>query len=185
MIGYLIRRVIQAVIVVLGVCLIVFVLNRLIPGGALAQGRAILGPRASIAAINLWIQQNGLNKPVWTQFAILIGHVFTLNLGYSYKLNEPVATIIAQKLPKTVLLLGLAVLVTVIVAIPLGIFRSCGATSLRTTCSRPFRLFSMRRRRSSSASSSFSCLPSTGTSSPRRRRKPPASAPSSLTGRRL
>ncbi|MGO9151493.1 MAG: ABC transporter permease [Acidimicrobiales bacterium] len=123
MIGYLIRRVIQAVIVVLGVCLIVFVLNRLIPGGALAQGRAILGPRASIAAINLWIQQNGLNKPVWTQFAILIGHVFTLNLGYSYKLNEPVATIIAQKLPKTVLLLGLAVLVTVIVAIPLGIFQ--------------------------------------------------------------
>ena len=123
MIGYLIRRVIQAVIVVLGVCLIVFILNHLIPGGALAQGRAILGPRASIAAISLWIQQNGLNKPVWTQFAILIGHVFTLNLGYSYKLNEPVATIIAQKLPKTVLLLGLAVLVTVIVAIPLGIFQ--------------------------------------------------------------
>jgi len=123
MIGYLIRRVIQAVIVVLGVCLIVFILNHLIPGGAFAQGRAILGPRASIAAINLWIQQNGLNKPLWTQFAILIGHVFTLNLGYSYKLNEPVATIIAQKLPKTVLLLGLAVLVTVIVAIPLGIFQ--------------------------------------------------------------
>src|SRR5208283_4686332 len=123
MIGYLIRRVIQAVIVVLGVCLIVFILNHLIPGGAFAQGRAILGPRASIAAINLWIQQNGLNKPVWTQFAILIGHVFTFNLGWSYKLNEPVRTIILQKLPKTVLLLGLATLVTVLVAIPLGIFQ--------------------------------------------------------------
>jgi peptide/nickel transport system permease protein len=44
-------------------------------------------------------------------------------LGYSYKLNEPVATIVMQKLPKTVLLVGLAILLTVIVAIPLGIFQ--------------------------------------------------------------
>ena len=58
-----------------------------------------------------------------TQFGILVGHVFTFNLGYSYKLNEPVRTIILQKLPKTVLLLGLATLVTVVVAIPLGIFQ--------------------------------------------------------------
>ena len=123
MIGYLIRSVMQAVIVVLGVCLIVFILYHLLPGGAFSQGRLILGPRASVASIELWIQQNGLNKPIWTQFAILIGHVFTFNLGYSYKLNEPVATIIAQKLPKTVLLLGLSVLVTVIAAIPLGIFQ--------------------------------------------------------------
>ena len=49
--------------------------------------------------------------------------MFTFNLGYSYKLNEPVRTIILQKLPKTVLLLGLATLVTVVVAIPLGIFQ--------------------------------------------------------------
>jgi len=123
MIGYLIRRVIQAVIVILGVCLITFILYHLFPGGAFVQGRTILGPRASVASIDLWIQQNGLNKPFWVQFAILVKHVFTLNLGYSYVLNEPVRTIILQKLPKTVILLGLAVLVTVMVAIPLGIFQ--------------------------------------------------------------
>ncbi|MGA3352650.1 MAG: ABC transporter permease [Acidimicrobiales bacterium] len=123
MIGYLIRRVIQAVIVIVGVCLITFGLYHLFPGGALAEARTILGPRASPGSLQQFIDQNGLNKPVWTQFAILVGHVFTFNLGYSYKLNEPVSTVVLQKLPKTVLLLGLSTLLTVIVAIPLGIFQ--------------------------------------------------------------
>ena len=123
MIGYLIRRVIQAVIVVIGVCAITFILYHLFPGGPIGEARIILGPRATPAQLGLFINQNGLNKPIWTQFIVLVGHVFTFNLGYSYKLNEPVATIILQKLPKTLVLLGLATLVTVIVAIPLGIFQ--------------------------------------------------------------
>ncbi len=124
MIGYLIRRVIQAVIVIIGVCAITFVLYHLFPGGADPEARIILGPRATPARRSaLFLNQNGLNKPIWTQFIILVGHVFTFNLGYSYKLNEPVATIVLQKLPKTVLLLGLSTLLTVIIAIPLGIFQ--------------------------------------------------------------
>ncbi len=123
MIGYLARRVVQALIVVIGVCAITFVLYHLFPGGAESEARIILGPRASQASLDQFIQQNGLNKPIWTQFGLLIAHVFTFNLGYSYKLDEPVRTIILQKLPKTLILLGLATLVTVIVAIPLGIFQ--------------------------------------------------------------
>ena len=123
MVGYLIRRVIQAVIVIIGVCAITFILYHLFPGGTNSEARIILGPRATQPQINLFLAQNGLNKPIWTQFAILVGHVFTFNLGYSYKLNEPVSTIVLQKLPKTVLLVGLAILLTVIVAIPLGIFQ--------------------------------------------------------------
>jgi len=123
MIGYLARRVIQALIVVLGVCAITFLLYHLFPGGAESEARIILGPRASQLSLDQFIQQNGLNKPIWTQFGLLIAHVFTFNLGYSYKLDEPVSTIILQKLPKTLILLGLATLVTVMVAIPLGIFQ--------------------------------------------------------------
>ena len=123
MIGYLIRRVIQAVIVVLGVCAITFILYHLFPGGSISEARIILGQRATPAQINLFLSQNGLNQPIWTQFAILVGHVFSFNLGYSYKLNEPVSTIVLQKLPKTLVLLGLATLVTVVIAIPLGIFQ--------------------------------------------------------------
>jgi peptide/nickel transport system permease protein len=123
MIGYLIRRVVQAVIVIIGVCAITFGLYHLFPGGANAEARVILGPRATRGAVALFLQQNGLNKPIWTQFFVLVGHVFTFNLGYSYKLNEPVATVVLQKLPKTVLLLGLSTLLTVVIAIPLGIFQ--------------------------------------------------------------
>jgi peptide/nickel transport system permease protein len=123
MIGYLIRRVIQAVIVVIGVCAIVFILYHLFPGGATAEARIILGPRATTPEINTFLAANGLNRPIWTQFVILVGHVFTFNLGYSYKLDEPVRTIIFQKLPRSVLLLGMAVLLTLVVAIPLGIFQ--------------------------------------------------------------
>jgi len=123
MIGYLIRRVIQAVIVIIGVCLITFGLYHLFPGGAVSEARIILWPRATAGPINQFIDQNGLNKPIWTQFAILVGHVFSFNLGYSYRLNEPVSTIILQKLPKTVLLLGISTLLTVVIAVPLGIFQ--------------------------------------------------------------
>jgi peptide/nickel transport system permease protein len=109
MIGYLIRRVFQAIIVIIGVCAITFILYHLFPGGATSEARIILGPRATPPQIALFLSQNGLNKPIWTQFFILVGHVFTFNLGYSYKLNE--------------LLLGLSTLLTVIIAIPLGIFQ--------------------------------------------------------------
>ena len=109
MIGYLIRRVIQAVIVIIGVCLITFILYHLFPGGAVLRGEDHPRPPGHDAGDQRCSSsQNGLNKPIWTQFVVLVGHVFTFNLGYSYKLNEPVATIIMQKLPKTVLLLGLS-----------------------------------------------------------------------------
>src|ERR1039458_2099052 len=97
MIGYLIRRVFQAIIVIIGVCAITFILYHLFPGGATSEARIILGNRATPPQIALFLSQNGLNKPVWTQFVILVGHVFTFLSSYSYKLNEPVATIVRSE----------------------------------------------------------------------------------------
>ena len=105
MIGYLIRRVIQAVIVVIGVCLITFILYHLFPGGSYSEARIILGPRATTAPDQaVHPPERARTSRSGRSSAILVGHVFTFNLGYSYKLNEPVATIVLQKLPKTVLL---------------------------------------------------------------------------------
>ena len=64
MIGYLTRRVVQAVIVVIGVCAITFILYHLFPGGVNSEARIILGPRATPAQLGLFINQNGLNKPL-------------------------------------------------------------------------------------------------------------------------
>ncbi|HTW06830.1 MAG TPA: ABC transporter permease, partial [Acidimicrobiales bacterium] len=65
MTGYIIRRLLQSVIVILGVTLIAFGLEHLIPGG-IAKG--ILGPRATPVAINEFNKVNGLTSPLWYQY---------------------------------------------------------------------------------------------------------------------
>jgi peptide/nickel transport system permease protein len=121
MIGFLIRRILQAIIVVLGVIFIVFLLSQLIPGG---QARNCLGPKATPVAIAHFNQINGLNLPIWEQFwNYLRGIVVHTNLGYSCRQNQGVTALIQEKLPKTLSLVGVATLVALIVAIPLGILQ--------------------------------------------------------------
>jgi peptide/nickel transport system permease protein len=119
-IGYLVRRVLQAVLVVLGVILIMFLLIHVIPGG---EARAVDGPRATLAQIRLFNRQNGLNLPLWDQFFRYIWNLARFRLGDSPTYNQPVLTLIANRLPKTLILVGLSTLVALIVAIPLGILQ--------------------------------------------------------------
>jgi peptide/nickel transport system permease protein len=115
---FLLRRTGQAIIVLLLVSLIVFILLHLLPGGA---ARAVLGPRASPQQIATFNQQNGLDKPVFQQFLIWLQHLLQGDLGYSYRLNQSVASLIWQKLPKTILLNLLALVIAVAIAIPVGV----------------------------------------------------------------
>ena len=89
MIGYLIRRVIQAVIVVLGVCLIAFSLYHLIPGGKPPSPGSHPRPEAYHGQSKLFINAERLNKPVWTLRASSLVTSSPSTSGYSYKLNEP------------------------------------------------------------------------------------------------
>ena len=76
----------------------------------------------------------GLNRPIWYQFWIYLDHLVHGNLGFSYVQNASVALLFDQRFPKTILLFGLATIVAVVVAIPLGICRRYGATRSTTTC---------------------------------------------------
>lgn len=114
------RRVAQGVVVVLGVTLIVFLLSQLIPGG---EARAVLGARATAAAIRTFDRVNGLTKPIVVQFWHYLIGLPRLHLGYSYKYNEPVWDLIQQRLAKTVLLVAVSLVLTLAVAIPLGMFQ--------------------------------------------------------------
>ena len=62
MLGYIIRRVLQAILITIGVTLIVFILLHLIPGGSVA--RNILGPRANAEQIAAFNHENGLDEPL-------------------------------------------------------------------------------------------------------------------------
>ena len=88
MTGYLIRRVGQALIVILGVILITFLLAQLIPGG---EAKAVLGSKATPATVARFNRANGLDLPIYDQFWRYIEGIFVhLNLGYSYKYNQGV-----------------------------------------------------------------------------------------------
>lgn len=118
MAGYLVRRFIQALIVVLGVVLIVFLLSRLIPGG---EARAVLGPRANATTIAAFNKANGFTKPIVVQFWNYLIGLPQLKLGYSYKFTQPVWAIISHRLPKTLVLVGTSTVLALIIAVPLGV----------------------------------------------------------------
>jgi peptide/nickel transport system permease protein len=127
MAGYLARRVLQSVVVVVLVAVLTFVLLQLLPGG---PARAILGPKATQLQIRTFLHDNGYDRPLITQFLTWAGRVLHGDLGYSYKLNQPVTDVIADHLPKTILLMTLSTLVALVVAVPLGVYQARKRNSL-------------------------------------------------------
>lgn len=115
----MIRRVGQAIVVLIGVTIITFILLHLLPGSPV---RAILGTRASPATIRQLNAELGFNKPLYVQYGLWVWNLVHFNLGFSYKLNQPVTALIGQRLPKTLFLVGSSLVLAVIIAVPLGIW---------------------------------------------------------------
>ncbi len=124
MISYIIRRLIQAIIVIFGVTAIVFLLFQLVPNGAVGLARTDLGSRASPYQVHQFIIANNLNLPWWDQYWHLIANYATLNFGHSYHYNQPVATLIGTYLPRSLVLVTMAIVLALVVAIPLGVFQT-------------------------------------------------------------
>jgi peptide/nickel transport system permease protein len=123
LVGFFIRRLLQAVIVLLLVTLITFGLLRAIPGNVAI---AILGPSAyrnpaEVAAFNA---QYGFDKPWIEQYLLWLGHLLQGNLGFSWKLDQSVASLLGQRLPKTIILVGISTIVALIIAIPIGLWQA-------------------------------------------------------------
>lgn len=121
MTGYVLRRVGQSVLVLLLVTLIMFILFHLLPGN---PARAELGVKAQPAAVRAFDRLTGLDKPIWYQFYLYLDHLVHGNLGFSYIQNASVALLFAQRFPKTIILIGLATIVALVVAVPLGIYQA-------------------------------------------------------------
>src|SRR6202020_2392292 len=117
MTAFLIRRTLHAVIVLFGVSLIVFLLLHLLPGG---PARASLGIRANPVSIREFNAQYGLNRPLPIQYLVWISQVLRGNLGFSYKLNQSVDSLLIENIPRTLVLTGSATLIAIGVAVPLG-----------------------------------------------------------------
>jgi peptide/nickel transport system permease protein len=123
MIGFFIRRILQAAIVVLLVTMITFALLRAIPGNVAV---AILGP-ASYRNPQVLAQFNreyGFDKPWWSQYLLWLGHLLQGNLGFSWTLDQSVASLLGQRLPKTIVLVGLSTIIALVIAIPVGLWQA-------------------------------------------------------------
>jgi peptide/nickel transport system permease protein len=114
--GFLVRRLGQSLIVLIGVLLVVFLVSHLLPGGP----RSLLGLQANPVTVKQFYVANGYTRPLPVQFMLYVGRLFTGNLGFSYHYNQPVSTLIGQDLPKSVLMVGLAYIVGLAVALPIG-----------------------------------------------------------------
>jgi peptide/nickel transport system permease protein len=115
--AFLYRRILQMLPVLFGIVLVVFMVVRLIPGD---PARIMLGMRATDETIAELRMSLGLNLPIWQQFAYFVGNIFQGELGTSLFYRRPVTEVIFERLPVTMALVGLSVLLSVLVTVPLA-----------------------------------------------------------------
>jgi peptide/nickel transport system permease protein len=115
---YLARRVIAFAITLLLVSFVTFVVVYVIPGD---PAEIILGTEGSPEALAALRTRLGLDRPLLLQYLEWLKHALIGNLGVSIQYDVPVGQLIASRLPVTFPLAGLAISLTIVAGIPLGI----------------------------------------------------------------
>lgn len=115
---YILRRVVLAVPVIIGILIVTFILARLIPG---EPCRAILGERATAEACENFNRANGLDRSLPEQFIIYMGKVLRGDFGESIRFSRPVSIILIERLPTTIELSLAALFIAMAIGIPAGI----------------------------------------------------------------
>jgi len=118
MLGFITRRTLTAIPVLIGIVIVVFFLIRAIPGDPCSS---LLGERATEEACERFNEANGLNEPIYTQLYIYMKNVFTFNLGESVRFSTPVNQLLIERLPLTTELALSALTIAVVVGVPLGV----------------------------------------------------------------
>lgn len=117
MLRFLMQRLLALIPVLFTVAVVVFLILRLTPGDPAA---VIAGNNATNEDIDRIREQLGLTQPLLTQFTIWLGNVLQGDLGYSFYLNKPVTELIAQRIEPTLSLAAGTMVLSVLVAVPLG-----------------------------------------------------------------
>lgn len=115
---YILRRLLTMIPVLLLVSVLVFSLIHLIPGDPAVS---ILGEEATPQAVAALRAKLGLDQPIPVQYAKWLGSVLRGDLGRSIRSNQPVGEAIAERLPVTVELAILSIVISLSIAIPAGI----------------------------------------------------------------
>jgi peptide/nickel transport system permease protein len=116
--AYVVRRLLQAVPVALGVTILVFLLIHLVPGD---PARTILGNQATAPRVALLRHEWGLDRPLPVQYEKFMGRLLHGDLGSSLFYGVDAGHLVVQRLPVTLWLIGLGALFSVLIAVPLSL----------------------------------------------------------------
>jgi peptide/nickel transport system permease protein len=119
MASLVIRRVAWVIAVLFVASLIAFVLLRVAPGN---PAREVLGPTATAHAVHDLRKEMGLERSIPQQYWIYVSHLVRGDFGTSWQDREPVSRELGQRLPATIELALYAILMSIAVAIPVGVF---------------------------------------------------------------
>jgi len=128
MLSYIAKRLGQSLLTIFLTVSTVFVLIRMAPGD---PAYAVAGPLASTGDLEKIRAQMGLNEPLLTQYGIFLKELASGNIGKSYSFQAPALEVVISRLPYTVFLAVLAILLAVVVAIPLGVWMAKRADTKR------------------------------------------------------
>jgi peptide/nickel transport system permease protein len=115
---YLARRLLYSLVVLLGVLVVVFAIVHLVPGDPV---RIALGTRYTPEAYDALRAASGLDKPLFQQFFSYVGSALTGDLGVSFRSGDPVTTTLLERLPATVSLALVGIVIAAVIALPAGI----------------------------------------------------------------
>ena len=115
---YIAKRVVLLVIIIFFVSVAAFFLVHLLPGNPAV---AILGPNDTPQNAAILNHQLGLDKALWEQYFIWIGHVFQGNLGQSFTTHQTTTSIISQSFPIDVELIIFSQIIAGAIALPMAI----------------------------------------------------------------
>ncbi|MFD7522403.1 ABC transporter permease [Paenibacillus chitinolyticus] len=115
---YVLHRILQLIPILLFISIVSFALIRLAPGDPVLS---FVTPNMSPEDVERIRQNMGLDQPLYIQYGLWLKNVLAGNFGYSLNNHRPVLTLIVERLPATIGLMGSAFLLSLLIAVVLGL----------------------------------------------------------------
>ena len=116
--SYLLRRLWQSAVTLVGVSVLVFVILRVIPGDPAKMLLPEGAPQAAVEELNRHL---GLREPLWVQYGIFLRSIVRGDFGQSFQYRAPALDVVVERLPATIQLTLAAMLLTVLFGVSIGV----------------------------------------------------------------
>ena len=137
---YVVRRLLQAIPLLLIISILGFLLYNLVPNSPF-QAQLALDPNASAEDIRRLEQRYGLDRPLHERYLVWMKNILQGDFGRSYFTKQPVLQMIMERLPNTLLLTGSAFVISLVVGVPVGILCAMKRNSVVDNGIRAFAVF--------------------------------------------